>query len=64
MENPISSLKGVCGLTHELVDGLIANLESREMWRKVYVATGLCPGNRRASSSDAVEGFVALRTKC
>lgn len=54
------SIKGICGFTRELIVGLIANLESREIRRQEYLERGLPPEHPRASSSDDVEGFVAL----
>ena len=57
ISRPIS---GICGLTRELVIGLTANLESREIRREEYVKRGLHPEHPRASSTDDVEGFVAL----
>ena len=50
------SIKGICGFTRELIVGLIANIESR----KEYIKRGLPPERPRASSTDDVEGFVAL----
>ncbi|CAB3983365.1 Hypothetical predicted protein [Paramuricea clavata] len=54
------SIKGICGFTRELIVGLIANLESREIRRREYLKRSLPPEHPRASSSDDVEGFVAL----
>ena len=54
------SIKGICGFTRELIVGLIANLESRELRRLEYCERNLPPEHPRASSSDDVEGFVAL----
>ena len=48
------------GFTRELIVGLIANLESREIRRQEYLKRVLPPEHLRASSSDDVEGFVAL----
>ncbi|XP_028416819.1 uncharacterized protein LOC114541027 [Dendronephthya gigantea] len=56
-------IKGICGLTRELIVGLTANLESRELRRIEYIKRGLRPEHPRASSSDDVEGFVALLHK-
>ncbi|CAB4021403.1 Hypothetical predicted protein [Paramuricea clavata] len=54
------SIKGICGFTRELIVGLIANLESREIQRQEYLERSLPPEHPRASSGDDVEGFVAL----
>lgn len=53
-------IKGICGLTQETVIGLVANLESRELRRVQYQERGLPPEHPRASSSDDVEGIIAL----
>jgi hypothetical protein len=53
-------LKGICGLTREVVVGLIANLESRELRRQEYMFRDLPPEHPRSSSTDDVEGFIAL----
>jgi hypothetical protein len=53
------SIKRICGFTRELIVGLIANLESREIRRREYLEISLPPEHPQASSSDDVEGFVA-----
>lgn len=52
-------IKGICGLTREIVVGLFANLDGREMRRTEYVERGLKAEHPRASSSDDVEGFIS-----
>lgn len=47
-------------MTRELIVGLVANLESRELRRTEYACRGLPPEHPRASSTDDVEGFFAL----
>ena len=49
--------KGICGPTRELVVAIVANIESRELWRRQYERRQLIPEHPRASSSDDVEGF-------
>lgn len=56
----LDQFKGICGLTRELIVGLVANLESRELRGKEHATRGLPPGHPRASSTGDVEGFVAL----
>ena len=53
-------IKGICGLTQEIVIGLIANLESREIRRIEYQERGFLPEHPRASSTDDVEGIIGL----
>ena len=53
-------IKGICGLTCEIIVGLIANLETRELRRKEYHERDLPPEHPRASSTDDVEGIIAL----
>ena len=53
-------IKGICGLTRELVVALVANLESREIRRVEYQRREMKPEHPRASSSDDVEGFFSL----
>ena len=52
-------IKGICGLTAEVVVGLVANLESRELRRVEYHERGLPFEHPRASSTDDVEGIIA-----
>lgn len=52
-------VKGIQGLTREIVVALIVNCESLELRRTEYVQRGLPPEHPRASSSDDVEGFIA-----
>lgn len=53
-------MKGICGLTREVVVGLVANLESRHLRQMEYVSRGLQPEHPRSSSTDDVESFIAL----
>ena len=53
-------IKGICGLTQEIIIGLVANLESREQRRVEYEDRGLPPEHPRASGSDDVEGIIGL----
>jgi hypothetical protein len=53
-------LKGICGLTREIIVGLIANLESRRLREEEYKERSLQPEHPRASSSDDVENFISL----
>lgn len=53
-------LKGICGFTREVVVGLVANLESRELRRQEYTARNLPPEHPRASATDDVERLFAL----
>lgn len=53
-------LKGICGLTREVVVGLVANLESRELRRLEYAARHLPAEHPRASATDDVESMFAL----
>lgn len=54
------SLKGICGLTREVIVGLVANLEGIEIRRMEYIQRELPPEHPRASSTDDVEGLFAL----
>ena len=56
----IRPVKGICGLTHEVVIGLVANLESRSLHRVENVQRGIQPEHPRSSSTDDVEGFISL----
>ena len=47
-------VKGIQGLTREIIVALVANLESRELRRSEGEARGLPPENRRASTIDDV----------
>jgi hypothetical protein len=53
-------LKGICGFTREIIVGLVANIESRELRRSEGAAAGLPPEHPRASSTDDVEGFISI----
>ena len=52
-------MKGICGLTREVVIGLVANLESRSLRRVENVQRGIQSEHPRSSSTD-VEGFISL----
>ena len=56
----IRPVKGICGLTREVVVGLVANLESRHLRRIENAQRGLQPEHPRSSSTDDVEGFISL----
>ena len=56
----IRPVKGICGLTREVVVGLVANLESRHLRRIENAQRGLQPEHARSSSTDDVEGFTSL----
>ena len=53
-------LKGICGFTREILVGLVANLESRELRRCENLARKLPPEHPGASSMDDVEGLFSL----
>ena len=53
-------IKGICGLTREIIVGLVANLETRQQRREEYTERDLPPEHPRASSTDDVEGIIAL----
>ena len=53
-------IKGIQGFTREIVVALVANCESLELRREEYQHRGLPPEHPRASSTDDVEGFIAL----
>ena len=53
-------IKGIQGLTREVIIGLIANIESPEPRRLECCTRGRPPEHPRASTSDDVEGFFAL----
>ncbi len=53
-------IKGICGLTREVVVAIVANIESRELRRCEYERRNLMPEHPRASSSDDVEGLFSL----
>ena len=53
-------IKGIQGFTREIVVALVANCESLELRREEYQHRGLSPEHPRASSTDDVEGFIAL----
>ncbi|CAB4027056.1 Hypothetical predicted protein, partial [Paramuricea clavata] len=50
-------VKGICGLTREVIVSLLANLESRELRRIEYIQRNIKP---RSSSTDDVESFISL----
>ena len=50
----------MCGLTREIIVGLLANIETREQRREDYKQRDLPPEHPRASSTDDVEGIIAL----
>ncbi|XP_028394429.1 uncharacterized protein LOC114518616 [Dendronephthya gigantea] len=52
-------IKGIRGLSRELIVGLIANIESQELRRQEYVERQLPPEHPRAGSTDDVEGLVS-----
>ena len=53
-------MKGICGLTREVIVGLVANLESRELRRIEYIQRNIKPEHPRSSSTDDVESFISL----
>ncbi|XP_077995175.1 uncharacterized protein LOC144448771 [Glandiceps talaboti] len=53
-------IKGIRGLTREVVIGLIANIESQELRRRVSQNRNLPPEHPRAGTSDDVESFISL----
>ena len=53
-------MKGIQGLTREIIVALVANLESRELRRSEGEARGLPSENPRASTTEDVEGMIAL----
>ena len=53
-------IKGICGLTREIIVGLVANLETRQQCREEYSERDLPPEHPRASPTDDVEGIIAL----
>ena len=53
-------IKGICGLTREIIVGLVANLETCQQRREEYTERDLPPEHPRASSTDDVEGIIAL----
>jgi hypothetical protein len=53
-------VKGICGLTREVIVGLVANLESRELRRIEYIQRNIKPEHPRSSSTDDVESFISL----
>ena len=50
----------MCGLTREIIVGLVANIVTREQRREDYKQRDLPPERPRASSADDVEGIIAL----
>lgn len=53
-------IKGIQGLTREVVVALIANIESRNLRQIECLTEGLPPENPRASTTDDVEGLIAM----
>lgn len=53
-------IKGICGFTREIIVGLVANLETCQQRREEYTERDLPPEHPRASSTDDVEGIIAL----
>ena len=47
-------------MTREIIVGLVANLETRQQRREEYIERDLPPEHPRASSTDDVEGIIAL----
>ncbi|XP_070533891.1 uncharacterized protein [Ptychodera flava] len=56
--DPLRPLKGIKGLTREVVVAIIANVESLEHRRKLNDLYG--PEHPRASTTDDVEGFFSI----
>ena len=53
-------MKGICGFTREIIVGVVANLESRQLRREEYLVRQLSPEHPRASATDDVEGMFSL----
>jgi hypothetical protein len=53
-------IKGIQGLTREIIIGLTTNIESQELRRCEYQSRDLVPEHPRASSTDDVEGLVGM----
>lgn len=53
-------IKGRCGMTREIIVGVVANLETRQQGREEYTKRDLPPEHPRASSTDDIEGIIAL----
>ena len=53
-------VKGIQGLTREVIVALIANIESQEHRRQYGALCSLPPEHPRASSTDDVEAFFAI----
>ncbi|XP_020617251.1 uncharacterized protein LOC110055224 [Orbicella faveolata] len=53
-------IKGICGMTREIIVGLVANLETHQQGREEYTKRDLPLEHPRASSTDDVEGIIAL----
>jgi len=47
-------------MTREITVGLVANLETHQQGRKEHTQRDLPPEHPRASSTDDVEGIIAL----
>ncbi|XP_035694410.1 uncharacterized protein LOC118428452 [Branchiostoma floridae] len=52
-------IKGIQGLTREVVVALLCNIESQEQRRHMTTTHGLPPEHPRAGTSDDVEAFIA-----
>ncbi|XP_078667520.1 uncharacterized protein LOC144909356 [Branchiostoma floridae x Branchiostoma belcheri] len=52
-------IKGIQGLTREVVVALLCNIESQEQRRNMQTTRGLPPEHPRAGTSDDVEAFIA-----
>ena len=53
-------LKEICGFTHEIIVGLVVNLESRRIRAMEYQVTCTQPKHPRSSSTDNVESSITL----
>ncbi len=53
-------LKGICGFTREILVGLVANIESRELRRRENLAQNFPLEHPRASATDDIEGLFSL----
>ncbi|KAI8490621.1 hypothetical protein Bbelb_318890 [Branchiostoma belcheri] len=52
-------IKGIQGLTREIVVALLCNIKSQEQRRNMQTTRGLPPEHPRAGTSDDVEAFIA-----
>jgi hypothetical protein len=57
-------IKGICGLTQEIVIGLVANLKSREQRRVEYEDRGLSPEHPWASGQLMLKELLVSCTRC